>query len=91
MPPRLFITHAAWSAKPYVSSGLGPLLHDLGPPAFYLDFETISPVIPIYAGMSPYQTIPFQWSIHYVDDHGARGPPVDYRDNPQHHALLHKK
>ena len=33
----------------------------------YLDFETFSPAVPLYAGTSPYQRIPFQWSIHYDD------------------------
>ena len=33
-------------------------------PVYYLDFETILPAIPRYAGMRPYQTIPFQWSVY---------------------------
>ena len=42
----------------------------LGPPASYLDFETFSPAIPLYAGTSPYQRIPFQWSMHHDDGAG---------------------
>jgi hypothetical protein len=33
-------------------------------PRFYLDFETIGPAIPVWAGTRPYQTLPFQWSCH---------------------------
>jgi hypothetical protein len=33
-------------------------------PRFYLDFETVGPAIPIWAGTRPYQTLPIQWSCH---------------------------
>lgn len=33
-------------------------------PLYYLDFETISPAIPLYDGTGPYQQIPFQFSLH---------------------------
>lgn len=33
-------------------------------PLIFLDFETINPAIPRYPGSSPYQQIPFQFSIH---------------------------
>jgi hypothetical protein len=33
-------------------------------PRFYLDFETIAPAIPVWAGTRPYQTLPIQWSCH---------------------------
>ena len=31
---------------------------------YYLDFETITFAVPIWAGTRPYQQIPFQWSCH---------------------------
>lgn len=40
-------------------------------PRFYLDFETIGPAIPIWAGTRPYQALPFQWSCHI-----ERGPAL---------------
>jgi hypothetical protein len=43
----------------------------VGPPAFYLDFEAFLPALPLYPGTRPYQTIPFQWSLHHVDSSGA--------------------
>jgi len=33
-------------------------------PRFYLDFETVAPAVPIWAGTRPYETLPFQWSCH---------------------------
>lgn len=33
-------------------------------PRFYLDFETVGPAIPLWAGTRPYQALPFQWSCH---------------------------
>lgn len=35
-----------------------------GGPRYYLDFETIGLVIPIWAGARPYQALPFQFSCH---------------------------
>ncbi len=33
-------------------------------PLYYMDFETVNPAIPRFAGMRPYDLIPFQWSVH---------------------------
>jgi predicted RecB family nuclease len=33
-------------------------------PHYYLDFETISFAVPIWAGTRPYEALPFQWSCH---------------------------
>jgi hypothetical protein len=57
--------------KPYVAADLARLLQPFGPPACYLDFEAMMPPIPLYEGTRPYQTIPFQWSLHMIDGHGA--------------------
>jgi hypothetical protein len=46
------------------------LLELVAPPTSYLDFETFSPAIPIYANTRPYQRIPFQWSLHHNDGSG---------------------
>ena len=55
------------SRKPYVAAELFERLRGFGPPAFYLDFEAFLPAVPLYRGTRPYQTIPFQWSLHHVD------------------------
>ena len=48
-------------------------------PLYYLDFETIGPAIPIYDGTRPYQTIPFQFSLHIVENDESE---------PVHHSFL---
>lgn len=39
-------------------------------PLVFLDFETINPVIPRYDGTSPYQQVPFQFSVHILKVYG---------------------
>lgn len=40
-------------------------------PLYFLDFETIAPVIPIYDRTTPYDEVPFQFSLHVIDREGA--------------------
>ncbi len=40
-------------------------------PAFFLDFETIQFGVPKWAGTRPFQSLPFQFSLHYLDEQGA--------------------
>jgi Domain of unknown function(DUF2779) len=39
-------------------------------PAYFLDFETIQFAVPIWKGTRPYQQIPFQFSLHILDEAG---------------------
>lgn len=48
-------------------------------PLYYLDFETVAPAIPAYDGMRPYQDMPFQFSLHIVEQYGSE---------PTHHSFL---
>lgn len=43
-------------------------LDTLSYPIYFLDFETMQPVIPQYVGTTPYQQIPFQYSLHYIEE-----------------------
>ena len=47
-------------------------LDSLWYPLIFMDFETIQPVIPKYIGTSPYDQIPFQYSIHSIENEGAK-------------------
>ena len=40
-------------------------LGSLSYPLYFLDFETMQPVIPKFVGTKPYAQIPFQYSLHY--------------------------
>jgi hypothetical protein len=35
-----------------------------------LDFETMSPAVPMYPETRPYERLPFQWSLHKRDKNG---------------------
>lgn len=40
-------------------------------PIYFLDFETMQPIIPLYIGTKPYAQIPFQYSLHYIESEGG--------------------
>jgi len=40
------------------------------PPAWFIDFETIAFAVPLWAGTRPFQMIPFQFSVHSLDETG---------------------
>ena len=52
------------SATAQLLPGAAKFVADLAYPRYYLDFETIMPAVPIWAGTRPYETLPFQWSCH---------------------------
>jgi hypothetical protein len=65
------IRDAIATGRPFVAPDLARLLRSYAPPACYLDFEAMMPPIPLYEGTRPYQTIPFQWSLHTLAGDGA--------------------
>jgi predicted RecB family nuclease len=50
--------------KPWYGAELKDELKGLKYPLYYMDFETVNPAVPRFAGMRPYDQIPFQWSLH---------------------------
>jgi len=50
---------------------IAKFLNTLSYPLYFLDFETIQPVIPEFQGTHPYQQIPFQYSLHYLEKKGG--------------------
>ena len=46
-------------------------MQSLSYPLYFLDFETMQPVIPEYVGTKPYAQIPFQYSLHYIEHEGG--------------------
>ena len=69
-PRQGIVRDATRDGKPFVTPDLSERLEPFRPPAFYLDFEAFMPAVPLYPGTRPYQTIPFQWSLHRVDANG---------------------
>jgi hypothetical protein len=57
----------AISGTPHIDKkAVREFLSRIKSPVYYLDFETINPVIPLFEGTRPYQRIPFQYSLHKV-------------------------
>lgn len=50
-------------------------------PLYFLDYETMMSAVPYFDGTRPYQQIPFQYSLHIIDEPGAE---------PRHSAYLHE-
>jgi len=61
---QLRIHRVTLEGVPELLAGACDFVNALPYPRFYLDFETIGPAIPLWAGTRPYQTLPFQWSCH---------------------------
>ena len=52
----------------YIDKALiNEFLSTLSYPLYFLDFETIQEIIPPFDGAKPYEQIPFQYSLHYIE------------------------
>ena len=68
------------TGQPYVNKEkIKEFLDTIRYPAYYMDFETCGSAIPLYDDSSPYQQIPFQFSVHVVKEKGAQ---------PEHFSFL---
>jgi len=68
---QLRVKQSSLSGQPFFdAAGAAAALAVHGFPAFFLDFETISFAVPIWAGTRPYQSFPFQFSVHRVSESG---------------------
>lgn len=52
--------------------GIKEFLKTVYYPLYFLDFETFMPAIPLYNGIRPYQKIPFQFSLHCLENKKAK-------------------
>ncbi len=57
-------------------------LTGLSYPLYYLDYETIVPPVPLFDGTKPFQQIPFQFSLHVMENRHA---------TPQHFEFIHQQ
>jgi hypothetical protein len=64
------------AGEPELLPGAREFVDELPYPRFHLDFETISPAIPIWPGTRPYQALPIQWSCHIE----RSGSVVEHRE-----------
>jgi hypothetical protein len=71
------------SGRRYVGTGLAARLAAVRWPAYYLDFETMKPVIPLYPDTAPHTQVPTQYSIHKCDKPGNVVQHLDYLADPR--------
>jgi predicted RecB family nuclease len=67
------------NGEAWFSPELREVLRGLAYPLYFADFETLNRAIPAYAGMKPYDQLPFQWSVHVQRAPGAE---------PERHEFL---
>jgi predicted RecB family nuclease len=67
------------TGEPWFSPELRDVLGELAYPLYFADCETLNRAIPSFAGMRPYDHLPFQWSVHVQRQPGAA---------PEHHEFL---
>ena len=65
------VVEAVKTRVPWISEDLGAALKGFGPPAYYMDFETMLSGIPAFRETRPFETVPFQWSLHFVEADGT--------------------
>ena len=70
-PTQETVRRAVTSGDPHIGAGLTAALDAVVAPAHFIDFETMAPALPVYAGTRPYEMLTFQWSDHLLDSGGA--------------------
>jgi hypothetical protein len=66
-PVQLLQVEAYLDQRDFVNfDGVRDFLSSLWYPLYFLDFETFVTAIPIYDGTRPYQQVPYQYSLHYL-------------------------
>jgi hypothetical protein len=70
-PQRAYIARVL-SGQPEINyRGIAVRLKSLQYPLYFLDFETYAYAVPRFAGMRPYQQLPFQYSLHVLEADGT--------------------
>ena len=59
-------------------AGIADFLISLEYPLYYLDYETIFPAIPLFDNSSPYQQVPFQFSLHIQHNKGGKLTHIEF-------------
>ncbi len=62
-------------------AGIRDFLATLSYPIYFLDFETEQPAVPKYQGTRPYQQIPFQYSLHWIEYEGGELSHTEFLGN----------
>ncbi len=53
-------------------------LSELKYPLYFLDYETLSSIVPYFDGLGPYKQLPFQYSLHVIEEPGGAVKHFEY-------------
>jgi hypothetical protein len=67
----LVVEAARTGGMAFECGAIPSLVEEMVFPLWFMDFETYMPGLPIFAGMRPWQQIPFQWSLHVLEEDGS--------------------
>jgi hypothetical protein len=69
----------AKSKQPIINkTAIKELLAELEYPLYFLDYETVSSALPMFVGCTPFQQIPFQYSLHVLDKPNGKLEHYEY-------------
>jgi hypothetical protein len=75
---------ATLEKKVFISkTSVKDFLDSLWYPLYFLDFETFSTPIPLFDGTRPYQQVPYQYSLHYLENEDAPLQHHEYLADPK--------
>ena len=69
---------AVQTGDPWFSAELSKELESLKYPLYFMDFESINPAIPRFSGMRPFDQLPFQWSLHVLQEPKAESDHYEF-------------
>lgn len=67
------ILYDLYNYEPHIDKEkIKTFLSSLTYPLYFLDFETYQMPIPLYDNLSPYEKVPFQYSLHYLESPNSK-------------------
>ena len=77
------LEHCINETTTYINKkGVKEFLDTLWYPLYFLDFETMQLGVPKYKKSKPYQPIPFQYSLHYIEHKGGEVKHKEFLATP---------
>jgi len=76
---QLIQVHSSRKNEPFIDRpAIKKFLKKLEYPLYFLDFETLASALPIYDRTSPYEAVPFQFSLYRIKSKGAEPERSSY-------------
>ena len=80
---RQTIEYALYDKPDYIDKDkIKEYLNTLSYPLYFLDFETYQMPIPLYDHVKPYEQVPFQYSLHYIEKEDGKLEHKEFLANP---------